>query len=716
MSGLRTARLGGAVSLLVAAGAMVAPARATAPTHPTAARLAAPAFAVQPDLVATRMADGTFTLSHPGLSPAAAVRQADWRQGVAASVDAARAVIEQRTGLRLPDLHPATRAQSSAQSSSSTDGPPSGAPNDPPTTGVLTLVSPAGDLNGDGRADVLLYEHDYATDLVGTRAVDGTDGHTLWRRTPAHVLDAITYPTSDLDGDGLADLVVMSANDYHFQWEQSGCDDNGCNHTKSTETYRWDYGVVSGSTGADDWRSSLEGSFVQTYTATQSGDVLHSAEVQEHSFDSVNGFTILVPGGDFDGDGGSDLVWNTVDMHQRFSDKDSRDNVLFSERNETGTTRWMTKSAVVAGRSGRTLAARTTPEGVTLAILMPAGQVVGDATPDLLWDGSDSQDFHSRCTAINAAVIGLNEKCENSGAGPDTQRVAVLDGATMTEAWTLDYQPHGHAYAFMTPDVSGDGVPDVGRLAYLGVGRESTTITSGRDGRELWSASGYPVHTGDDLTGDGRPDVLLAQLVVDSDTKAASFSLGRHDGSTGEEVSSSRVDLGTTVPRRDFSRLYLYDVADAGGTPAPDVLLGSVEATVNGSDVQEASRIVVEDGQAGRIMDVSESGGRVISPLPDVDGDGLTDGVGQHVVIQPGGPFAGDWQWSTSTDGLRRLVDDTSLWTVDSNDTVNAAGDEDGRRGQEVLTTRVTETDRTISTVVTSRDGATGASRWAIST
>jgi hypothetical protein len=84
-------------------------------------------------------------------------------------------------------------------------------------TGTEMYCMQAGDLNGDDREDMLFYEYVYDTSTdtclsTDVSAVKGQDGSTLWTKTRSggNYIDAL--PAGDLNGDGGEDVVVYNVN------------------------------------------------------------------------------------------------------------------------------------------------------------------------------------------------------------------------------------------------------------------------------------------------------------------------------------------------------------------------------------------------------------------------------------------------------------------------------------------------------------------------
>ena len=151
----------------------------------------------------------------------------------------------------------------------------------------------AGDLNGDGADDVLIFNGTYnSSGYFGTyaydyvSAVNGCDGTELWRQdlgyeTTYHSPDYPAYPVGDIDGVAGADVVMES-----------------CSYDSGTNTYTVTMQVKQGSDGTELWNYSVTGDGQYSGTSLYSywyGDLvgadLNDAVVVSQSYNSSDGTT-----------------------------------------------------------------------------------------------------------------------------------------------------------------------------------------------------------------------------------------------------------------------------------------------------------------------------------------------------------------------------------------------------------------------------------------
>jgi len=690
MPARHTARRCAALALLIAAGSFLTPARAAESATPM------PSSALPPDAVVTAAADGSLRMSHPGLNRDAVVEMADRRYGAFGALDVTRALLAQHHGIDLPDLHPASRLRSGGQEAEAIAVPVV------LQNGTGSTPSPTGDLDGDGRDDVILYSFDDEAERLTMRAVSGLDGAELWRRAPASWTDVLAYPVADVTGDGRTDLFRAAVTDATYEYHEMTCEESAGTETcgwSYEHEYRWSYGVVSGADGVDLWEQSVDAKSGYRTTTTRSESLTESSDSYEVVYGGVNQYLALDPAGDYNRDGVSDVVVNILGITERSYDVDNAELVVFRSNEWDSTDRASTTGSVVEGATGDVLFSRTTVDAPSLSWLMEVSQMVGDATPDLLWETNAFGQLKSRCSWVSTPVTRLSYECDVDESRP-AHGVTAVDGATLAEAWSYVNDDHSwFANAFPVADMSGDGVIDVAVTSWAD---RHTQFLSGSTGAGLWDMPALPFAIDDDA-------VVVVSLETEETDEYVPVPVGldvqRRDPATGDVVQHSTFVVDATVPDRtkwDFT----IDYVDGR------VLVAHWQASVSedGTEVrEERSHILVEDGHGGLLVNRQYDEARTVRPFADVDGDGATDVVDIRIAFEYDERW--DWLfWQWEQEALRRVADDSLVWTVPADAYLAPGGNQDGVAGEEVMAT--TYADDVVE--VASLDGPTGARRWAL--
>jgi hypothetical protein len=620
--------------------------------------------------------------------------------------DALRAHLAATTGLDLPDLRP--------EHSAGHEDEPEAEPEE--IEGTFAYASPVGDLSGDGLDDVLTYEVTLPEERILTRALTGTDGAELWALDLTDTADAVGFPAGDLDGDGAGDLVLASLRiltEHRFTF----CRRGGC-WEESRSTYEWTVGGRSGRDGRLLWS--------QAYPGREHSRYRFNDDDFEANLDATNVAVLPFASDDHDGDGGLDLVVDALDV--RLTAREERDTTLLVLAESSGEfqLRATTRAAVVSGASGAPIATRTAEEAPRIALLVPSGQLVGDATGDLLWEATVFTDssYHCRQTLI---LEECDDPVESFSVAHDLE---AIDGATFLPAWRAAEAGFLDVFAFpLDADLDGDGA---GELVRLEVHRGDrfffrTTVLAGATGAPLWAADDahffpFPVVAGtyDDALG---ADLLFATfLFEDDDPGAITVELSRVDGVTGAPLFATRRVLRPVEGTHDetFGFAFVAPLGDTDGDGRDDVDLGALAeafdyefAPLDGgfSETRTSGSVaLVESAATGdEIHAFRREGFALLDPADDLDGDGRAD---VFDVTFPEDYFDEDAQRPVT--GLR-LSPAAPLWTLSlevfSEDLITA-GDQDGAAGAELLLSELTVADSRASVTVTSLSGATAAPRW----
>ncbi len=257
--------------------------------------------------------------------------------------------------------------------------------------------------------------------------------------------------------------------------------------------------------------------------------------------------------------------------------------------------------------------------------------------------------------------------------------IVALDGETGAERWAWEgaLATGGVAIA----DVTRDGTPDV--LTY---DADAHPVMLDASGRLRWRASrmpsmpDYPMISVADLDGDGRPEVIADDLVLDGATGATRFSLGifGSDASPYRMAAIGDVDNAGGQELAVDGRLYASDgtlLWDSGRRGS----YGSWPVLVNADDDEDA-----EIGFVGDTWALFEADGTVIFEQP-------------YGIAQPGPPCAGDFDgdgdaevaWPAYDALVMYELDGTPVWSAPITDASGLSGcsgvDLDGDGALEVL-------------------------------
>jgi hypothetical protein len=229
-------------------------------------------------------------------------------------------------------------------------------------TGTEMYCMQAGDLNRDGRDDLLFYEyiHDTSTDTylsTDVSAVKGQDGSTLWTKTRSGGNYINALPAGDLNGDDGEDVVLYNVN--------YGSYDPGLG-----EFYVDTISAVNGSDGSALWsKSCRENTWIDTWYV---GDT-----------------------GDFDADGTDDVLVCTY-IYNSISDRHIL-TIVSAVRGEDGSVLW-SKSAL---RGDLDFDGALSPVDAVIALQMA---VRGECCPDADVSGNGAVTSLDAMMILQAAV------------------------------------------------------------------------------------------------------------------------------------------------------------------------------------------------------------------------------------------------------------------------------------------------------------------------
>lgn len=505
-------------------------------------------------------------------------------------------------------------------------------------TGTESFISacPAGDLNGDGKEDVLVHtcicefnttqdepimdqdmqdmlnmtldelnmtmdEFDMPTTPLIPSFISATviakrgyDGHNLWNESAAGTVrtSISAYAAGDLDDDGWDDVLVeKSISESEIEWYKEITGDN----------VSVGYGVI---TGVAKINASDTGVFVETSTTGAviakrgyDGSQLWGESANGTGISSISGHLV----GDLDGDGHNDVLVQTITKEFDPATFTAIRNItLIAKRGNNGTHLWE-ESVTDSGWTN-------------LLYGNSAGDLDGDGKEDVLVQMVT--DEFDPATNMSATIVSVIAKRGEDGMQFWNESVHGTDLTSLLGCPLRE-------------DLDGDGKIDV----MVGMGEYNETTNSrktteiakrGYDGEQLWeeSITGYgwtsiSALPAGDLDDDGFNDRLVTKYEYDKATDTTK---------------------GTVIAKRGYDSSPLW------------------QETVNrtgGAEWHEQFLI-----------------GHFISVVPrgDLDGDGLSD-VLVHTIESDA-----DTETTARTVIAKKGDDGTRLWTAESDGPIWVAG------------------------------------------
>ncbi len=460
-------------------------------------------------------------------------------------------------------------------------------------------VSGGGDVNGDGVSDLIVGirgDDNNGVNSGSVRVFSGADGSVLYNSDGDSAGDEFGFAvsnTGDVNGDGFADLIVGA----------SGDDNTGLNSGSAR--------VLSGT----------DGSALYTFNGDSAGDFMGRA---------VGG------PGDVNGDGFADLIVGIP------LDDNNGEN--------SGSAR------VFSGADGSVLYSFNGDS---------AGDIFGRSVSGADINGDGNSDL----------IVGA-PRDDNNGAESGSAR--VFSGADGSVIYNLNGESDGYSFGRSTcgADTNGDGAADVVVGAPSddtnGENNGSVRVFSGTDGTSLFSffgdsagdLFGRTVTDAGDVDGDGVDDRIEGAPLNDNN---------------GTDSGSARVVSGS-----DGSVIYSFDgdspgdqfgaavaaAGDVNGDGVADLIVGAPFDDNNGIGSGSARLFSGSDGSVLFSFDGASAGDRFglsVAGIGDVNGDGFDD-------VAVGAPFADNNGVDSGSVVLFSGSDGSVIFTFDG----DSAGDQFG--------------------------------------
>lgn len=550
--------------------------------------------------------------------------------------------------------------------------------------GVIRFGLPVGDLTGDGLDDALSYELDFADFSFAVRGVSGLTGEELWSRDfGPEVYDVLPVPAGDLTGDGADDVLLLT-----FTFDQAV----GAVAVVSY-WYHWDLSVVDGATGLDVWFARYAGQLTGAF-----GCALLACGFR---YEATKIAVLPFLSGDHDGDGLDDVVVNVLDARVTLAFAFAL--VAFAEVIDI---QIATRAEVLAGDTAQRLLLRAhnyVPNGV---LLLPAGDAVGDAAPDLLWE---------RIADVQGPIVcGILVGCRVPFRSDLV--LEMIDGNGFVTAWETRVEGllFGAAEA-LGGDADGDGKGD---LALYAAPDESTFeqgVVAGATGEVLWLRpfDPYTLLFVAGPIGGAAGDDLVAAPVFGFVEAEGSLPIERVDGATGASLFSTALDL-TGHPEIDHWFTFAYEFGDADADGVTDLGLIAEGHDHDDPDFPESGLVfanVVESSASGaRLLERVTAGLEFGLPAGDVNGDGADDAYLLAISFQPSALLvdlsaldvaggAALWTRSDAYSGLAFLA-------------LEPTGDQTGAGGADALYSRAQNEQSGLKSRIDGLDGQSGALSW----
>ncbi|MHC1635077.1 MAG: FG-GAP repeat domain-containing protein [Candidatus Methanospirareceae archaeon] len=410
------------------------------------------------------------------------------------------------------------------------------------------------DLDGDGIRDVVAEIHDREKDATEVVAVRGKGWSTMWRQS----FDGdvwVGYSISDLDGDELPDLVVIEAwyNETSGEYQYFIATLRGVDGTLLWHLYA-SYAYLSHSLyPAGDLNGDGLADLVLTQTTHRGTEIVAMRGYDGFELWSTPAWwSIMHPIGDINGDGADDIVivdnyrvkalsgrdgseiWSANgDLVAPFAgdlNGDGTYDVVFVEEQDILKALQLNNGSEVWQASFE----NPDPENLSLGLYVEwTEDFNGDSIKDVLLNSElyNHETYETKNTQLHA-----------------------LDGRDGSKLWSTSLD--AYAYCLCLPgDLNGNGINDI-IMKVTGEEKEILVAVEGANGNILWDLSFeheiWSLPAGD-LDGNGLNDVIVSYWCEYE--KIIGMALRGYDGSKLWEVSDAMVGI---LPTTEYSTWWLY--------------------------------------------------------------------------------------------------------------------------------------------------------------
>ncbi len=607
-------------------------------------------------------------------------------------------------------------------------------------------VASAGDVNGDGLADLIIGadgangnsgasyvvfgEHSGFSPVVDLATLDGANGFKINGEATYDYSGKSVASAGDVNGDGFADLIVGAPEGnsglgaaFVVFGQQSGFDSSldlsaldgtdGFQLNSTSFAIRAGTSVASaGDVNGDGFADLIVGAYFDSPNGLYSGASYvvfghqsgFSSSLDLSALDGSNGFRIngesagdrsgisVASAGDVNGDGFADLIVGAFRAEPNGT-KSGASYVVFGH--QSGFSSSLDLSAL-DGSNGFKIngAAAYDYSGASVA---SAGDVNGDGFADLIF-GAFGADPHDNYSGSSYVVFG-----QASGFS-STFDLASLDGSN---GFRIDgeagYNRSGRSVA-SAGDVNGDGFADLIIGAYgANGGAGASYVVFGQasgfsssldlsaldgtngfkiDGVAAGDGSGRSVASAGDLNGDGFADLIVGAVFADPNGDGSGASYVIYGAKPGEAVDRSGTDIANRINGGDFNDTLsgLGGGDTLIGWGGNDTLIGGAgHDSLDGGDGRDtADYSTSASGVNVNLVAGSGSGG-------DAQGDTLT-GIENIIGSAAADTLHGDGGKNiiTGNGGADMLLGGGGgdlLQAGDGSDTLNGAGGNDTLRG-----------------------------------